>query len=1100
MAKAPWTDTQITSQLNSGYLWTGSNLTYGFPTDASWFPYAEAGGFSTLTAAQRTAATLAIRLWDDLMAPDFTLASSANTANVRYSNTTTNISYAHAYYPGTGTGYGSVWFNPNYNSGSGTNDLVTPVVGNWGWTAYVHETGHSVGMAHAGNYNGGSPTYATDAAYFQDSQQYSIMSYFTADNTGADWYASNGQWYYPQTPMVNDIMAIQAMYGVETTTRTGNTTYGFNSNADVWLYDFTLNPHPVLSVFDSAGIDTFDFSGFGSASRIDLNPGAFSDADMMTYNISIARTAWIENAIGGIGNDVLIGNVLANTLTGNGGDDGFTGGAGNDTIFGGAGNDTATYSGNFANYSISWNATAGAYVLVDTRGGSPDGTDTVKDVETFVFADGARTAASLLTVSTTSYSIAPLVASALESAGQLTFTVTRTGDISAAGTVNYAATGSGANPVNGTDFVGGVLPASTVNFAAGVATQTIALNVQNDTIAEADEGVTVTLSAASGGAGIGTGSAAGTILNDDTAPPVISIAATDASKAEGDSGATLYSFTITRTGDISAAGTVNWNVAGGTATAADFSNALLPSGIAIFAANQASQVITVSVAGDGTVEADESFNVNLSAPSNGATLGTASAIGTILNDDSAFSIAALDANKAEGNSGTTPFTFTVTRSGNLSGTESVAWSVTGSGATPATADDFVNSVFPGGTLTFTAGQTSQIITINVAGDVLLEANEGFTVSLSAPAGASAPVGITSLGTTVANAPVANVTASRIRLGTQQNGAGTPPPPAVVFGSINPPSSGTVSVATASATGTILNDETSSAYTGTPYNDMFNAAINTATTSFDISQGGNDTVIGGSGNDSIMVGGALTAADSINGGGGTDVLTLSGDYAAGVSLSATTLTNVERITLAAANSYKLTTNDATVAAGATLTIDATALGIGNGATVNGGLETNGGFVFLGGAGRDVFTGGAGNDIFRGGLGADLLAGGTGVDVFVYGDAADSPLTLVSGQISLTGDDQISGFAVSSDKIDLSVFVFTGSAATLFTHSTNGITSMVGTGAGFFSGSGVAIDYTRTGKTAQLYVDANHDGNLNAGDLLIQLSGVSKGSFTTSNIAF
>ena len=52
-------------------------------------------------------------------------------------------------------------------------------------------------------------------------------------------YATGGFFQTPQTPMVDDIAAVQAMYGADLTTRTGNTTYGFNSNAGRDVFDFT---------------------------------------------------------------------------------------------------------------------------------------------------------------------------------------------------------------------------------------------------------------------------------------------------------------------------------------------------------------------------------------------------------------------------------------------------------------------------------------------------------------------------------------------------------------------------------------------------------------------------------------------------------------------------------------------------------------------------------------------------------------------------------------------------------------------------------------------------------------------------------------------
>ena len=94
-----------------------------------------------------------------------------------------------------------------------------------------------------------------------------------------------------------------------------------------------------------------------------------------------------------------------------------------------------------------------------------------------------------------------------------------------------------------------------------------------------------------------------------------------------------------------------------------------------------------------------------------------------------LAIAATNATRAEGNEGLTPFTFTVTRTGDTTVTSSAEWAVTGTGDNPATADDF-GGTLPTGTITFAAGVTSQVITVNVQGDTVVEPNETFTVTLS----------------------------------------------------------------------------------------------------------------------------------------------------------------------------------------------------------------------------------------------------------------------------------------------------------------------------------------------------------------------------------
>ena len=167
------------------------------------------------------------------------------------------------------------------------------------------------------------------------------MSYFDADEgePSTDHYGQSGQWRYAAAPMLHDIAALQAAYGADTTTRTGNTTYGFNSNSGRAIFDFTQNVDPIIAIWDAGGIDTIDASGYSTNQYIDLNPGSYSNVGFLTGNLAIAYGALIENAKGGSGGDTLVGNAVGNALHGNGGGDTFYGLAGNDILFGGSGND-----------------------------------------------------------------------------------------------------------------------------------------------------------------------------------------------------------------------------------------------------------------------------------------------------------------------------------------------------------------------------------------------------------------------------------------------------------------------------------------------------------------------------------------------------------------------------------------------------------------------------------------------------------------------------------------------------------------------------------------------------------------------------------------
>ncbi|NCS18482.1 MAG: hyalin, partial [Microcystis aeruginosa G13-12] len=216
--------------------------------------------------------------------------------------------------------------------------------------------------------------------------------------------------------------------------------------------------------------------------------------------------------------------------------------------------------------------------------------------------------------------------------------------------------------------------------------------------------------------------------------PTLAIAATNASQTEGNSGSKAFTFTVTRGVNTTGSNNVNWAVTGSgsnPANASDFAGSVLPSGTVSFAPGESSKVITVNVLGDTTVELNENFTVTLSNATNGATITTATATGQ--NDDVAvptLTIAATNANQTEGNSGSKAFTFTVTRAVNTTGTNNVNWAVTGSGSNPANASDFAGSVLPSGTVSFAAGETSKVITVNVLGDTTVELNENFTVTLS----------------------------------------------------------------------------------------------------------------------------------------------------------------------------------------------------------------------------------------------------------------------------------------------------------------------------------------------------------------------------------
>ncbi|MFM6344058.1 MAG: Calx-beta domain-containing protein, partial [Dolichospermum sp.] len=198
-----------------------------------------------------------------------------------------------------------------------------------------------------------------------------------------------------------------------------------------------------------------------------------------------------------------------------------------------------------------------------------------------------------------------------------------------------------------------------------------------------------------------------TIQNDDVAVPTLAIAATNANQTEGNSGSKAFTFTVTRAVNTTGSNNVNWAVTGsGTsaANATDFVGGVLPSGTVSFAAGETSKVITVNVQGDTTVEPNENFTVTLSNPTNGATITTATAVGTIQNDDvnTDLPIIDLSANQTvvEGITSPQNVTYTVTLSSDSTETITVQYATVNNTATAGSDYTATN-----GTLTFAPGVT-----------------------------------------------------------------------------------------------------------------------------------------------------------------------------------------------------------------------------------------------------------------------------------------------------------------------------------------------------------------------------------------------------------
>ncbi|MBV9372436.1 MAG: M10 family metallopeptidase C-terminal domain-containing protein, partial [Alphaproteobacteria bacterium] len=339
-----------------GIQWASPALSFSFPTagtDYNVNGQAYSYGYEPLTftafgAVAQAGALLALGQFAAVSGLTFT-AAAAGAGIIRFGYTSTqptteSVELAHAYYPSEDGHGGDVWIQRPYND--------DPVRGLSEFRTLMHEIGHAVGLKHpfgdSSGEGGGAPM-----PIDRDRGEFTVMSYMrnsTFDDAGA-----------PQTLMMYDIAALQHLYGANFATRSGDTVYRWNPAAgQMWVNGVAESLSPanriLMTVWDGGGEDSYDFSLYATDLRVDLRPGGWSitdpaqlstmgDGEKAYGNVFNALLfggdprSLIENAIGGSGNDLIVGNQAANRLEGGAGADRLEGGEGGDRLLGGDGAD-----------------------------------------------------------------------------------------------------------------------------------------------------------------------------------------------------------------------------------------------------------------------------------------------------------------------------------------------------------------------------------------------------------------------------------------------------------------------------------------------------------------------------------------------------------------------------------------------------------------------------------------------------------------------------------------------------------------------------------------------------------------------------------------
>lgn len=256
---------------------------------------------------------------------------------------------------------GDIWIGPNYPE-----QYNNPTPGGYGYQTFLHELGHILGLIHPQD-----AVIPIDPE--RDQLRYTVMSY--RDFAGDDLNGYDAKRFFPTTPMLDDIAALQYLYGA-------NWNYKSESNTYTWAASTPI----FETVWDGGGTgDTFNGANQIQAVIFNLNPGTWSsigqqfwDGQALVRNgLTIAYGVDIENAIGSNFHDTLIGNPLPNRLEA---------GLGNDTLQGGGGRDEAVYQGFQAGFE--WKIDNRKILIRDIDPSDGDeGNDTLINIETLVFRD-----------------------------------------------------------------------------------------------------------------------------------------------------------------------------------------------------------------------------------------------------------------------------------------------------------------------------------------------------------------------------------------------------------------------------------------------------------------------------------------------------------------------------------------------------------------------------------------------------------------------------------------------------------------------------------------------------------------------------------------
>lgn len=317
-----------------------------------------------------------LKKWTDLVGIEIEEAENERSSHLKFYITEEILGFLAFQVGPTGDSYQGVGLYVRYKDDYKKYWSDTLDEGGFGFTTILHEMGHAVGLAHPHDQGGGSSIFpgvnhSGDLGDNDLNQNvFTVMSY---NDIGTDFNPTSDEDLktgFSKGPMAFDIAAMDHLYGLSDDYKVNTSETSDNSQ---YIISDSINGYVCL--YDVSGEDTILFEG-STAIVVDLRPA--------TLKNEVGGGGFVSRIDGSnIGYTIPSGTSIENATTNEGDDIIYTSNNIRHIINGGDGTDTVIYSGDYEDYSMSFDSNSGVIEVV--KNGNSGVTDELINIEKLQF-------------------------------------------------------------------------------------------------------------------------------------------------------------------------------------------------------------------------------------------------------------------------------------------------------------------------------------------------------------------------------------------------------------------------------------------------------------------------------------------------------------------------------------------------------------------------------------------------------------------------------------------------------------------------------------------------------------------------------------------